>query len=101
MVRVVSPEAGAVEAQRTMSAGCLPEAGPNIEAQEAAATALSEVTTKLAGLSGPLDDARVALITRWVSEAARHFAHAPVQTFVPILVEHIVRDRLTAAGTAS
>jgi hypothetical protein len=30
-----------------------------------------------------------------VHEAADQFSHAPVQVFVPILVEHIVRGRLS------
>ena len=101
VVRVVSPDAEAVDAEQAMAVGCLPDAGFHHEADQAAATALSDVTTKLTHLDGPLDDAQVALITGWVSEAARHFAHAPVQTFVPILVEHIVRDRLGGGTTAA
>jgi hypothetical protein len=34
------------------------------------------------------------LISRWVAEAAEQFREAPIQAFVPILVEHIVRGRL-------
>jgi len=38
--------------------------------------------------------ARTAQIKRWCEEAAAQFINAPVQTFVPILVEHVVRNRM-------
>ena len=31
-----------------------------------------------------------------VDEAAKQFLEAPIQTFVPILVEHVVRNRIFA-----
>ena len=34
------------------------------------------------------------LISKWVGEAAAQFSNAPIQAFVPILVEHIVRGRI-------
>ena len=49
---------------------------------------------RLARLPGNTDPAQAALISRWVAEAADQFLEAPIQAFVPILVEHIVRERL-------
>jgi hypothetical protein len=34
------------------------------------------------------------LISKWVGEAAAQFSNAPIQAFVPILVERIVRGRV-------
>jgi hypothetical protein len=56
---------------------------------------LTEVADKLAEHEGG-DQQRTAEITRWVDEAAAEFIDAPIQTFVPILVEHVVRNRIFA-----
>ena len=53
-----------------------------------------ELTARLARLPGNTDPEQAALISRWVGEAAAQFSNAPIQAFVPILVEHIVRGRL-------
>jgi Family of unknown function (DUF5994) len=56
---------------------------------------LTEVADKLAEHEGG-DQQRTAEITQWVGEAAQQFTDAPIQTFVPILVEHVVRNRIFA-----
>ena len=58
------------------------------------ARSVAEVADKLARHEGIDDDRRTAQIKDWCEEAAKQFVTAPVQTFVPILVEHIVRNRI-------
>lgn len=58
-----------------------------------AARSLADVADKLASHEGG-DEDRAAEIRRWTEEAAQQFVDAPLQTFVPILVEHIVRNRM-------
>lgn len=60
-----------------------------------AARNLTEVAQKLVEHEGG-DPQRTAEITQWVDEAAQQFNEAPIQTFVPILVEHVVRNRIFA-----
>jgi hypothetical protein len=55
---------------------------------------VADVADKLARLEGLGDGRRTAQIRRWCEETAHRFIDAPVQTFVPILVEHIVRNRM-------
>ncbi len=55
---------------------------------------VADVADKLARHEGRDDPNRTAQILRWCEEAARQFVDAPVQAFVPILVEHIVRNRM-------
>ncbi|SOX52473.1 hypothetical protein MAAFP003_1139, partial [Mycobacterium ahvazicum] len=58
------------------------------------ARSVVEVADKLARHEGLDDDRRTAQIKDWCQEAAQQFVNAPVQTFVPILVEHIVLNRM-------
>ena len=55
---------------------------------------MADVADKLARHGGRNDDQRTAQIRRWSEEAAQQFVNAPLQTFVPILAEHIVRNRM-------
>ncbi len=55
---------------------------------------LEEVGMRLAVVDGSRGPERAAVIAQWVSDAAEQFASAPVQAFVPILIEHIVRQKL-------
>ncbi|OBK89403.1 DUF5994 family protein [Mycobacterium sp. 1165178.9] len=55
---------------------------------------VAEVAEKLARHEALGDERRNAQIRRWCEETAQRFIDAPVQTFVPILVEHIVRNRM-------
>ncbi len=58
------------------------------------AKSVADVADKLARHEGLDDERRTEQIKRWCEEAAQQFVDAPVQTFVPILVEHIVRNRM-------
>jgi hypothetical protein len=64
---------------------------------------LADVADKLARHEGRDDDQRNAEIMRWCEDAAAQFDEARIQTFVPILVEHIVRNQMyqTRATTPS
>lgn len=70
-----------------------PPAAAESHADVAIDQSLEEVATRLASLDGRTDE-RTANIARWVHNAAQQFLDAPVQAFVPILVEHIVRQKL-------
>lgn len=77
------------EAQRSADAGTAPVGAPPVVARS-----LADVAEKLARHEGLGDERRTAQIRRWTEEAAQQFVNAPLQTFVPILVEHIVRNRM-------
>ena len=62
--------------------------------RSAVARSVADVADKLARHEGLGDEQRTAQIKRWCEEAARQFVNAPVQSFVPILVEHIVHNRM-------
>ncbi len=64
------------------------------EADRAADRSLAEVASHLARPEGTGDPRRAATVHRWVREAAEQFTNSPVQSYVPILVEHIVRRRM-------
>ncbi len=80
------------------------------DAEEEAARALLSVTPAgTTAASRALDEVATRLTTRcelrneptsdignWVREAAAQFTSAPIQTYVPVLVENLVRGRLTA-----
>jgi hypothetical protein len=69
-----------------------PEVSPVIRAS--VGRSVADVAEKLARHEGLGDERRTAQIKRWCEETAQRFIDAPVQTFVPILVEHIVRNRM-------
>lgn len=102
---VVPPETTEDEAQQQLAAAGRPDpvpaSGPDPEAATHTAHSLDELTARLAQVHGRPDPQRTALIDTWVREAAQQFAHARVEVFVPILVEHIVRGRLHAAETVA
>jgi Family of unknown function (DUF5994) len=54
-------------------------------------------TGRRASEADTAEPGQAALISRWVAEVADQFTNAPIQAFVPILVEHIVRGRLQDA----
>lgn len=62
---------------------------------------LGELTARLAAMEGATNERRTQTIERWVREAAVEFVDAPVQAFVPILVEHIVRQQITVSPLRS
>ncbi|MHA7664364.1 three-helix bundle dimerization domain-containing protein [Mycolicibacterium sp. HS_4_1] len=55
---------------------------------------IAEVAGKLARREGRNDVARDGEIMGWCREAAMRFVDAPIQVFVPLLVERIVGDRI-------
>ena len=67
----------------------------------AVARSLDDVAEKLTQHEGLNDEQRTAQIRRWCEEVAEQFVDAPVQTFVPILVEHIVHDRMIRSRRAA
>ena len=99
-MRVVPPDTDDAAAAELMAAAAAhhsdghDDGGAATNADAAAATSLDEVAMRLARLPGNTDPEQAALISRWVAEAADQFREAPIQAFVPILVEHIVRGRL-------
>jgi hypothetical protein len=96
VMRVVPPGTEQATAAELMAAQAVhdADAGPATNADKAEATSIDEVTARLTRLPGNDDPAQAALISQWVAEATEQFHEAPIQAFVPILVEHIVRVRL-------
>jgi hypothetical protein len=64
------------------------------------ARGVADVADKLARHERLGDEQRTAQIKRWCEESAQQFVDAPVQAFVPILVEHIVRNRMMESRAA-
>jgi hypothetical protein len=94
-LRVVGPDTDAevarqaLEAARGSADAGTPAAGP-----AAVTRSVADIAEKLARHEGLDDERRTVQIRQWAQEAARQFVDAPLQTFVPILVEHIVRNRM-------
>jgi hypothetical protein len=103
-LRVVAPETDGASAAEVMAAVThhtveQHAAGPVNNASAAESRSLDELAARLSALPGNAAPERVALISSWVDEAADEFSNAPIQVFVPILVEHIVRGRLSKMDT--
>ena len=93
-LQVISPDAGEEVARKTLQEaqrGADEDAPANASA---IARSVAEVADKLARHEGRGDEQRTAQLRSWCEEAAQQFVAAPVQAFVPILVEHIVRNRM-------
>lgn len=98
-LRVIAPEAADQSGQQALEEE---RNGADFDADAATrslvARSVADVAEKLAQHEGRGDEQRTAQlrpeIKRWCEEAAQQFVDAPVQTFVPILVEHMVRNRL-------
>jgi hypothetical protein len=58
------------------------------------ARSMANLAHRLAQHEGRDDDQRTAEIMRWCQEAEAQFNEAPIQSFVPVLVEHIVANRM-------
>jgi len=105
-LRVIPPEASdqsarlALDEERNSS-----DVEVAAAARSLVARSVADVAGKLAQHEGRGDAQRTAQlrpqIRQWCEEAAQQFVHAPLQTFVPILVEHIVRNRLLESRRAS
>ncbi|WP_407685853.1 DUF5994 family protein [Mycobacterium sp. HUMS_1102779] len=92
-LHVVRLDAGDDVARRAMEAHAGAGAAPCPPAGSTATRSLADIAEKLAQHEGG-DAQRAAEIRRWTEEATQQFVDAPLQTFVPILVEHIVRNRM-------
>ncbi|KKC01952.1 DUF5994 family protein [Mycobacterium nebraskense] len=94
-LQVIRPDTGEDAARQALERAGIPadaEAAP--ASRSTVARSVADVADKLARHEGLGDERRTAEIKRWSEEAALQFVDAPVQTFVPILVEHIVRNRM-------
>ena len=102
ILRVIPPDANEQRGRQALDQAREP-ADTDITSASGSAVARSvdEVADKLAGHEGRGDEQRTAQIRQWCEEAARQFVDAPVQVFVPILVEHIVRNRMIGSRTAT
>jgi len=92
-LHVIRPDASEETARQALEKVSVPvDATP--AGQSMVAKSVADVADKLAKHEGLDDQQRTAQIKRWTEDAAQQFADAPLQTFVPILVEHIVRNRM-------
>jgi uncharacterized protein DUF5994 len=92
-LHVIRPDTSEEVARQALEEAQIPT---DVEPAERSAVARSvaDVADKLARHEGLGDEQRTAQIKRWCEDAAKQFVTAPVQAFVPILVEHIVRNRM-------
>ncbi len=91
----VAPEAGERDAREVLDAVPTGESGVAGGAHEATTVRYTtDVAQRLAAHEGLDDDERTAQIRRWCDQAAVQFETAPVQSFVSILVEHIVHEQM-------
>ena len=94
-LHVIRPDAGEEAARQALEQARVPaDDGVPPRSRSTVARSVADVADKLARHEGLGDEQRTAQIKRWSEEAAEQFVDAPVQTFVPILVEHIVRNRM-------
>ena len=97
-LHVIRPDAGEEVARQALEqAGLSPNADVAPAGPARIARSVDDVAEKLASHEGLGGEQRTAQIKRWCEEAAQQFVDAPVQAFVPILVEHIVRNRMMEA----
>lgn len=101
-LRVIGPDTGEQVARRALDeAGKPADAGDGPAGAAPVAKSVSDVADKLARHEGRDDPGRSAEILRWCEEAAQQFVDAPIQAFVPILIEHIVRNRMMESRAAT
>ncbi|WP_019969528.1 DUF5994 family protein [Mycobacterium sp. 141] len=91
-LRVVDPDTEPQEAGLILDQ--IPRRAPSQRTNAPMARSLADVAKKLADHEGLNSPQRNAQILRWCGEAAERFDDARIQTFVPILVEHIVNNRI-------
>lgn len=102
---VIAPDASEHVARQELDSAAEPADGIGVdvtsEANRAASRSVSGVAARLAHHEGSGGDVeRAAEIARWCEEAAQQFVNARTQAFVSILVEHIVRNRMTSPHAA-
>jgi len=96
-LHVISTDASEQVARQELDAASRPAHG-DTAVNEAAVT---EVAAQLARREGSKDPHRLAEIKQWCEEAAQQFINAPVQVFVPILIENMVRERMVQHPVAT
>ncbi|MGB2920220.1 MAG: DUF5994 family protein [Mycobacterium sp.] len=102
-LRVLAPDTDAESAAAAMVSVAAPRAtGADGDPQGSPASnnqarSLEELTSRLARHAVNPGAAGTKQISRLVTEAAEQFSEAPIQAFVPILVDHIVRGQLQHA----
>lgn len=97
---VIAPSADEEEARRVLNAVPARPASPGGRGWAASRT-IAGVATKLAEHEGRHNPERDAEIARWCDEAASQFDDVRIQSFVPILVEHIVNNRIHQSRRAA
>ena len=101
-LHVVRPDASEEVAQKALDeARASDGAAAAAPSGPAVAKSVADVADKLISHEGRGDAERTTQIRRWCEEAALQFVDAPVQAFVPILVEHIVRNRMIESRAAA
>ncbi len=94
-LHVIRPDTGAEVARQALEEAAVPADAAGLPAGRAKVErSVADVADTLARHEGLEDEQRTTQIKGWCEEAAAQFVDAPVQTFVPILVEHIVRNRM-------
>jgi Family of unknown function (DUF5994) len=87
---VIPPDANELVARHELDKASQPPSGESAVNE----AVVSEVADKLARREASNNPERLAEIRQWCEEAAHRFVNAPVQVFVPILMENVVRDRM-------
>lgn len=91
-LRVIDPDTDRHDAQVALDE--IPRRSDSQRLSRPAARSVAEVAKKLADHEGLNQVERNAELLRWCEDAATQFDEARIQTFVPILVEHIVNNRI-------
>jgi hypothetical protein len=104
-LQVIRPDASERVARQALAEARVP-ADATVAAASPSAVAgsvadVADIAATLAVHEGLGDEQRTAQINRWCEDAARQFVNARIQTFVPILVEHIVRNRMVESRGAT
>jgi hypothetical protein len=99
-LHVIRPDTSEEVARQALEEARVPaDAGFAPAARATISRSVADVADKLARHEGLGSERRRAQIKRWCEETAEQFVDAPVQTFVPILVEHLVRKRMKESRT--
>ncbi len=93
-LRVLEPDIDEEVARRALETARGSADADAVAGPPAVARSVADIADQLARHEGSADEQRVAEIRQWAQEAAQQFVDAPLQTFVPILVEHLVRNRM-------
>ena len=92
---VIPPDIGEVVAERELKE-------PSKRGETGVNQAMvNQLAAKLARHEGSNDPRRLDQITKWCEDAAERFVDVPVQVFVPILIENMVRSRMYLDRTAA